>query len=396
MNRELPKPLQDALAKQAAGEIHPSPDLLTAFAEHNLPGRESKRVTDHLAKCADCREVVFLASSAVEDPVGEEQEWMPADAISRISPLLRAKMTPPSMAGGGAPRAQSRRRWILRWAWVPAVAAFLVVSAVILERRAERMPSAPVTMASKEAPLAETAQQSPPAVAAIPKSELRIESQARTPLAMPRSLAKPAQGQPNQARAADTINAPRIASNISQESAPTPMAGAVPPPATPPAPGSMDALLKAMPAIPVQNGFAESEAPTSNLVAKSQSFGMNPQMAKQVVSAAHRQWHITPDGHLEQRSASGNWTRVLAEQTITFHVVSVVGDNVWAGGSGGSLFHSSDGGQNWSKQPIGSLPDVETDTIAAIRFTDTTRGVVTTEGGARWSTSDGGATWTKE
>jgi photosystem II stability/assembly factor-like uncharacterized protein len=159
----------------------------------------------------------------------------------------------------------------------------------------------------------------------------------------------------------------------------------------------MDALPKAMPAVPVQNGFAESDAATtSNLVAKSRSLDMNPQMAKQVVNAVHRQWQITPDGHLEQRSASGNWMRVLAEQPITFHVVSVVGDNVWAGGSGGALFHSSDGGQNWSKQPIGSLPDLETDTIVAIRFTDTTRGVVTTEGGARWSTSDGGATWTKE
>jgi photosystem II stability/assembly factor-like uncharacterized protein len=119
-------------------------------------------------------------------------------------------------------------------------------------------------------------------------------------------------------------------------------------------------------------------------------------MTKQSVSAGHTQWRITPDGHLEQRSASGNWMRVLAEQPIAFHVVSVVGDNVWAGGNGGALFHSSDGGQSWSKQRIGSPPDVETDTIAAIRFTDTTRGVVTTESGARWSTSDGGATWTKE
>src|SRR5271166_4673553 len=121
MNRELPKPLQDALARQTAGEVHPSPDLLTAFAEHSLPNRESQRVTDHLARCADCREVVFLASSAVEEPVGEEQEWMPADAISRLSPALRAQMkmktATPSAGSAGLTRAQSRRRWILRWAW---------------------------------------------------------------------------------------------------------------------------------------------------------------------------------------------------------------------------------------------------------------------------------------
>ena len=91
----------------------------------------------------------------------------------------------------------------------------------------------------------------------------------------------------------------------------------------------------------------------------------------------------------------GAWTRVLNEQPTTFHVVSVVDNNVWAGGSGGALFHSSDGGQSWNKQPVGS-PAVETDTIVAIRFSDALHGVITTQGGVRWSTSDGGVTWTKE
>lgn len=95
MNQGLPKPLQEALARQRAGDDHPSPDLLTAFVERSLPHRESQRITDHLAKCADCREVVFLASSAVEEPVGEEQEWMPAAAVLRISPALQAKASIP-------------------------------------------------------------------------------------------------------------------------------------------------------------------------------------------------------------------------------------------------------------------------------------------------------------
>lgn len=394
MNRELPKPLQDALARQTGGEVHPSPDLLTAFAEHNLPGREVQRVTNHLARCADCREVVFLASSVVEEPVSEENEWMPADAISRISPALRAKMTSPSMAGGGATHAQSRRTWMLRWAWAPAVAAVLIVSGILIQRRSEFMHGAPATMASKHEPPAATTQQSPTAVAAMPESEAQIASQAKAPLAAPKPLA---QGQANQARTADTINGTEIASNIPQESASRPNAGAVPPPANPPVPGSLDALLKAVPAVPVRNGFVEGEAPAgSNLVAKPQSVVSGPQMARQIVSAPHQQWHITPDGHLEQWSPSGNWIRVLAEQPITFHAVSVVGDNVWAGGNGGALFHSSDGGQYWSKQPIGPSPNVDTDTIVTIRFSDALHGVVTTEGGARWSTSDGGVTWTKE
>src|SRR5271157_3265232 len=70
MNRELPKLVREALAKQTAGDVQPSPDALTAFVEHSLARGESQRVTDHLAQCAECREVVFLASSAVEEPVG--------------------------------------------------------------------------------------------------------------------------------------------------------------------------------------------------------------------------------------------------------------------------------------------------------------------------------------
>ncbi len=81
MSRELPKSLRDALARQVAGDAHLSADALTAFAEHSLPPRERQRVNDHLAQCADCREVIFLASSTVEEPLGEEQEWMAADAV---------------------------------------------------------------------------------------------------------------------------------------------------------------------------------------------------------------------------------------------------------------------------------------------------------------------------
>ena len=77
-------------------------------------------------------------------------------------------------------------------------------------------------------------------------------------------------------------------------------------------------------------------------------------------------------------------------------MVSVVGDDVWAGGSGGVLFHSSDGGQTWSQQLLSSPASVEKGTIVSIRFSDALNGVITTEGGSRWTTSDGGATWTKE
>lgn len=43
---------------------HPDADLLAAFAEKRLLGHEREELLAHLAECADCREVVALASRA--------------------------------------------------------------------------------------------------------------------------------------------------------------------------------------------------------------------------------------------------------------------------------------------------------------------------------------------
>lgn len=47
-------------------EAHPDADLLTAFAEQALAGREREGVIDHLARCGDCREIVALSLPATE------------------------------------------------------------------------------------------------------------------------------------------------------------------------------------------------------------------------------------------------------------------------------------------------------------------------------------------
>jgi len=53
MNQNLPKPMIDALGRDAAPAEHPSADLLTAFAENTLQGDENRRITDHLARCTN-------------------------------------------------------------------------------------------------------------------------------------------------------------------------------------------------------------------------------------------------------------------------------------------------------------------------------------------------------
>src|SRR5208283_5297062 len=144
MNQELPKPMLDALNRETTPTAHPSPDVLTAFVERALWGGEKQRVTDHLARCAQCREAVFLASNAAEEPVEEEQNWMAAAAVPRISPALTAKAHAPQAMSGASPAEAPQRRWAPRMVWaVPLAAVALLIASVVVQQRLATIRSTP-------------------------------------------------------------------------------------------------------------------------------------------------------------------------------------------------------------------------------------------------------------
>ena len=60
----------------AQPDLHPDADVLNAFAEQALPDGERLRVVAHMAECAHCREVVFLARAAAG------AEALPAPAVA--------------------------------------------------------------------------------------------------------------------------------------------------------------------------------------------------------------------------------------------------------------------------------------------------------------------------
>jgi hypothetical protein len=76
----LPKIVHERLKARAAAVDHPDPDVLTAFSERALSQRERGGVLQHLALCAECREVVALALPAPESaslvvrPIGSK--WL--------------------------------------------------------------------------------------------------------------------------------------------------------------------------------------------------------------------------------------------------------------------------------------------------------------------------------
>jgi photosystem II stability/assembly factor-like uncharacterized protein len=87
--QDVPKIVRARLQRPTAptAEAHPDADLLTAFAERSLVAGERDQVFEHLARCADCREVVVFALPAIEDaalanPAAPRRAWL-------ILPVLR-------------------------------------------------------------------------------------------------------------------------------------------------------------------------------------------------------------------------------------------------------------------------------------------------------------------
>jgi Photosynthesis system II assembly factor YCF48 len=393
MSREIPKPLRNALARPAAGDVHPSPDVLTSFVEHTLAPVESEVVTHHLAHCVNCREIVFLASDAAEDHVIEERELVAAVAARRVAAMPAYPAT--SAAAADARAEMPRSRWTLRmrWAMSVAAAALLVSAGLVLQflRAHEGHHTAPITVASN-LPAPVNPEAGPTATA--PKLPA---TSAESP--GPAALANATPHRATATRSGRVLPGTTVAHNSADElpsaPAPEPAPQAASSRATADAIAGMSGAL--VPAVRPQSSFVESETGQALQLQKDApaSFGA-ARMGSHAMSPVRPQWRISADGHLERSIAADQWTRVLDDQPTTFRSVAVLGNAVWAGGNGGALFHSSNGGEHWSRVSLAADSIVETGAIVSIRFLDPQRGIVTTDRGIRWGTTDGGITWTMQ
>jgi len=89
---------------------------------------------------------------------------------------------------------------------------------------------------------------------------------------------------------------------------------------------------------------------------------------------------------------------VRVDDAVTFRAVLAMGRDVWAGGSGGVLYHSSDGGAMWKRVNLSSGESPTTETIVAITSgsRDLQHITVRAESGEQWTTEDGGQHWQRE
>ncbi len=143
----VPHIVRDRLKAMPPPLDHPDADLLTAFAEQSLPPAERTVMLDHLAVCADCREIVALA----------------------LPPMEVLEHTPATV----------RRNWFswptLRWGFVAAGVVVLASLGVLQLRRhdaTDMVASRHADTAVEESPAASSAPVSP-----LPPPQERVEEE---------------------------------------------------------------------------------------------------------------------------------------------------------------------------------------------------------------------------
>jgi hypothetical protein len=107
-----------------------------------------------------------------------------------------------------------------------------------------------------------------------------------------------------------------------------------------------------------------------------------------------------PDSLQAQNGAVGGDKNSPTQKTqpkanVIFRAVVAIGIEAWAGGSGGVLYHTVDGGNRWDLLvPRDSVTKLTGD-IIRIQLSDTQHAEVATSTGELWITRDGGVTWSR-
>ncbi len=410
--QDLPKIVKARLREQrpAMAVTHPDADVLTAFIEQALTDRERLSVRQHIADCAECRDVVALALPGAED-------------------MLRA------------PQRGRRMSWlalpVLRWS--AAAAVLVIISAGVFEFKwhheqtvltALNVPAAAPVVGQQYAPAGSSESKTSAAQAEVSNKQVTQAQEARE------ATADSSRAQPKAA----LLPSPLPAMTVNKKS-PAPQTGA----SSLSSAGTNDSNASQMEIVDKAKA-APPEALSSGLVLRP-DLRADPSLMK---GHSLVRWVISESGTL-QRSVDGgsSWqdvnvfsekgaelrpakntttvevsaasqttsgvavnseaARVAAKpisqaatspapQPIVFRAVSVSSDanEVWAGGSGAILFHTVDAGNSWVRVLPSDGGAVLTGDVIRVQFPDTQSGTVSTSNRETWITFDDGKTWHKQ
>jgi hypothetical protein len=408
-------PLARAHLQRPPNSDHLDADLLTSFAEQSLPPHERQQVLEHLSRCAHCREVAVLAGAEpedVEDALREREFELVAAAAAAPAPA------PQISAARAEPLSPAGNRWLghppARWI---AVAACAVICATVVVRYPTLWRGQHSEVASKTVrpdqiadnrsgdAVSNFVQPAPPpaqqqaAKVAKSRSPTMTRSAATgttqvTTLAPSARLAAP--------KSRTFSDSTRLANKAQPQLAPqtataAPM-GAVEALTSPAGTAQGTAAAVAGGAI---GGVVSGSTPRAARTGRS-ALGFAPHAAKassQAVAVAaakavQPQWSLSEDGIPQRSDDSGHtWQKVPVDAGVQFRALYADQQEVWVGGPGGILYHSSDMGAHWTRvRPSDGDATLSAD-IARIDFRDALHGEVTAANGGIWTTSDGGGSW---
>jgi len=425
---ELPKIVRERLAQMPAGP-HPDPDLLNAFAEHALAPRERALVLAHVSACQECRQLISLAAL----PLGDTE----------VAP-------PPQAARGWFAWSYMR--------WSGAVAAVLVVASIALvfedrwkqprlDSTVSRVETAKVGSAepdsgakpvasSPESPvvtaderlakrrLEAAPQPSKPAESPAHSPEQgrrdRLEYRAETPAPPPPappagglvgeariSGVIPAQNAPAEAAAPATAPAAAAATEAKKEKdAKFDELAQMSPSAGKTAETDRQQGAKATEVVDVEAEAQQVESTRAQVATGLPDKQSGDKLSRQAAAPersrsntfgltdAAASWRISSSGALERTTDGRAWKTALTVPDVRFTAVAALGNHVWAGGTGGVVYFTSDNGRRWLHRQLIINGNPVKEDVLAISIDTRASGTVHTSSGS-YTTTDGGATWSK-
>jgi hypothetical protein len=377
---EIPKIVTQRLQGKSRDQAHPDPDLISAFVENSLTQPDRNQLLEHLASCPDCREVVTLSLP--------EQ----ADALR------------PGVRAAGSPWLS----WpVLRWGALAA--CVVVVGAAVTLRYESRSksyrliaPQAPEMQRMNETVVQPPSPHKPENANAVNQfssqpsvgtagagtaAKLQLKtapSKVATPLEANKELSEAKMALQRKSVLAET--------------------------------GTAEVNAGAEPAFPVPSSAPDElvpgrakDVPLESQAYKAKAAVGGPMLVKPTMSAPALavnktalvpittllpRWTLSSDGTLQRSLDSGNtWETIPVPTQAILRALAANGLDIWVGGSGGALYHSSDAGQHWTQVRPTANGEVLTADIIGVEFTDLQHGTLTTSAKETWVTDDAGETW---
>jgi hypothetical protein len=387
-------------ASASANQFHPDATLLAAFAEQSLAGRERVAVFDHLAQCADCRDVVFLAAPQIDAPQARSKISAPTGWL-RL-PILRWGVLAACVLGVVAVtlRYEGKKS--------PALSPREVAGPMIAEEIAPAVPEQRTAIQSqpktRQPPKAEH-KTSETTSAQLQVSRTRADEQPASPVVPERHAARAVPKFPMQ------FDGPQIAVQKlpPAERAPPSAVAAVQSSSSTLAKNGNQSLDEDRKKVEQGEGLEDanlgelSEAHSAGSPVEVPTAAESPNATGRNVShlttlpSSPPRWMLTSSGALQRSLDEGrSWEPVAVARGISFRALSVQGSEIWVGGAAGALYHSSDLGQRWAQIVPNSNGEPLKAEITRIEFASPQEGALTTAAGESWITSDSGRSWLKK